>query len=133
MSSLYTLGRQGLLDGSINWLTGTQKVMLVSVAYTPNLQTDEYVAQLPPASIIARSAQLTNTTATGGVARAANVSFTSVTGAPANYLVVYQDTGNDATARLIALIDTGNGLPVTPNGGPISIAWDTGPYGIFMI
>ena len=48
-------------------------------------------------------------------------------------LILYQHTGTDATARLIAYIDTATGLPVTPNGGDITIVWDDGPNKIFKL
>jgi hypothetical protein len=35
--------------------------------------------------------------------------------------VLFVDTGNAATDALIAFIDTGTGLPVTPNGGDITV------------
>ncbi len=39
-----------------------------------------------------------------------------------------------ATAqRLIAYIDTATGMPVTPNGGDITIAWDNGANKIFKL
>ncbi len=49
-------------------------------------------------------------------------------------LVIYQHTGVDATSELIAYIDTGvTGLPVTPNGGDITVTWDSGSDKIFKI
>ena len=61
-----------------------------------------------------------------------NVTFTAVSGASVEALVIYIDTGNTATSRLVAYIDTGvTGLPVTPNGGDISITWNAS--GIFQL
>jgi hypothetical protein len=56
-----------------------------------------------------------------------------VSGASVEAIAIYQDTGNEATSRLIAYIDTATGLPVTPNGGDINLNWDTGVNKIFKL
>lgn len=63
----------------------------------------------------------------------ADVTFTAVTGATVEALVIYRkNTGANTTWRLVLYEDTGvTGLPVTPNGGNISIAWNAS--GIFLI
>lgn len=62
-----------------------------------------------------------------------NVTFTAVTGATVEALVLYRkNAGANTTWRLIAYIDTSvTGLPVTPNGGDISITWNAS--GIFTL
>ena len=35
--------------------------------------------------------------------------------------------------RLIAYIDTGTNLPITPNGGDVTVAWDSGANRIFTL
>jgi len=39
----------------------------------------------------------------------------------------------ESTSRLIAWIDTGTNLPVTPNGGDITVQWDAGANRIFKL
>lgn len=68
-----------------------------------------------------------------GVADAADVTFTAVTGASVEAIVLFKDTGVETSSRLIAYIDTATGLPVTPNGGDITIAWDNGANKIFKL
>ena len=64
-------------------------------------------------------------TFTDGVFGGANVTYTAVTGNSAEALVFYIDTGTAATSRLIQYIDSGfTGLPVTPNGGDITITFN---------
>ena len=57
---------------------------------------------------------------------AADVTISSVTGASAEELVLYKDTGTGSTSPLICQWDSGDvtGLPVTPNGGDITITWN---------
>lgn len=62
-----------------------------------------------------------------------NVTFSSVTGATVEALVIYRkNSGANTTWRLVAYIDTSvTGLPVTPNGGDITITWNAS--GIFTL
>lgn len=63
---------------------------------------------------------------------AADVTFTAVSGATVEALVIYKDTGTSGTSPLICYLDTSvTGLPVTPNGGNITITWDAA--GIFTL
>lgn len=61
------------------------------------------------------------------------MTLTAVSGSASAYIVIVRDTGADATSPLIALIDTATGLPVTPNGGDITIQWDSGANKIFKL
>ena len=68
-----------------------------------------------------------------GVADAADTTFTSVSGDTVEAIVLYKDTGDAATSPLIAYIDTATGLPLTPNGGDVTITWDNGANKIFKL
>ena len=133
-NTLYDSARQGFLEAQINWLTDTMKVLLVdSGAYTPNVSTHQFLADIPISSRIAGPVTLTSKTTTGGAADAADVTFTSVSGASIDMIVIYKDTGTEATSPLIAMIDTATGLPITPNGGDIIVTWDNGVNKIFKV
>ena len=70
---------------------------------------------------------LATKTYTNGVLDADDVVYTAVSGASAEAIVLYIDTGVAGTSRLIAFIDTGyTNLPVTPNGGNITVTWAAG-------
>lgn len=134
-NALYDLARQSFLSGSpsIDWDNDDIKCSLVrSSAYTPNLGTDQFLSSVP--TRVADSSNLTGKSVTNGVADADDFTFTAVgAGAAAQYIVIWKDTGVAATSPLIALIDTATGLPVTPNGGDITIQWDGGANKIFKL
>jgi hypothetical protein len=133
-NALYDKGRQKFLDADIDWSSDNIKAVLVDTgAYTVALSTHEFLSDIAGGARIATSANLSSKTSTAGVANAANVTFTAVTGAQSEALVLYKDTGSAATSPLIAYIDTATGLPVLPNGGDISITWDTGTNKIFKL
>lgn len=131
---LYDPGREGFLDGSIIWSTGNIKVTLVR-GYTFSA-AHKFLSDVTGAggTLVATSANLSSKTVTNGIADAADFTYTAVgAGAACNDLVCYQDSGVAGTSRLIFRIDTATGLPVTPNGGDISVAWDNGANKIFKL
>ena len=131
-SALFNPGREGFLDGTIDWDTGDIRVMLVKSTYTPDM-TDRYLSDLGAVDN-GRSASLASKTVADGIADAADTSLTATSAVACNALVIFQHTGSDATARVIAYIDTATGLPFTPGaGGTINITWDSGTNKIFKL
>lgn len=124
-NAVYPIYKQALLDGSsdIDINDGTVKVALIDTgAYTYSAAHDFYNDL---AGVIGTPQTIANTTVTNGLFDGDNVTFTAVAGNSVEALVIYIDTGNVATSRLVAYIDTGvTGLPVTPNGGDIAITWN---------
>lgn len=143
-NALYDLGREGFLAGEIDWDTAVIKAALVR-GYTPNLATHKFVSDVTGAggTLVATSSALTSKTVAAGVADAADITFTAVaSGAAIPYLLVFQSSavtgGADVATsaqRVIALIDssTGVALPITPNGGDITVQWDNGTNRIFKL
>lgn len=145
-NGLYDKGREGFLDGSIDWDTNTMKAMLVrtvagpgaggSAVYAVNLATHVSLSDVPN-NAYARVATVTlgGKTVTGGVADAADATWPAVAaGDPIGAILIFQDPGTgDANTRLIAYIDTETGLPVTPNGGDLIEQWDNGANRIFKL
>lgn len=135
-NTLYDSGREAFLDGDISWASDDIKVILVE-GYTANAATHTVLDDITGAgggTIVATSGSLTNKTSTDGVADADDVTFSEVpAGDPCDHLVIYQDTGNTSTSRLIGSIDSGTGLPLTPNGGDVTVQWDEGANKIFKL
>jgi hypothetical protein len=133
-NALYDKGREGFLDGSIDWDTDNIKAVLVDTAdYTVNLATHDNLDDIPGAARVATSGNLASKTVTNGVADAADVALSAVSGDVSEAIVLYKDTGTESTSRLIAYIDSATGLPVTPNGGDINIVFDSGANKIFKL
>ena len=134
MNQLYSKALEGFLDGSIDWDDNVIKAALIDLDdYTPDLANNQFLADIPAAARVALSDPLGNKTKANGVADADDITFPAVTGDVCEAVVVFQDTGDPATSRLIAFFDTGAGLPVTPNGGDITVAWDSGASRIFSL
>jgi hypothetical protein len=137
-NALYDKYRETALSGGINWGIGsagdTIKAVLVDTGtYTPNLATHQFLSDIAAGARIATSAALTSKAVTAGVADAADVTWPTVSGASCEAVVIYKDTGTATTSNLIAYIDSATGLPVTPNGGDITVTWDNGVNRIFKL
>ena len=132
-NNLYDFGRESFLLGDIAWDTDDIRCILIDEADdTPDIANDQDLADRLALSRVAISgASLGSQVATGGVCDAADETFSSVSGDQSESIDIYQHTGVEATSILIANIDTATGLPVTPNGGDITITWDSGASKIF--
>lgn len=134
-NALYDAARSSFLDANIDWSADNIKVSLVR-GYTANMGTHDFLDDVTGAggTLVATSANLSSKTSTAGVADAADVTYSAVTaGAACQHLIIYKDTGVASTSNLIAAIDVATGLPVTPNGGDITITWDSGANKIFKL
>ena len=123
----------------VRWLADDIKAVLVDTAlYTAVQATDEFLSDIAVGARVATSPNLTTKTVVGGTVNSDDPVFTAVSGATVEVVVVYKDTGTAATSPLIAYLDASDitGLPITPNGGDITLAWDdgTGSFdGIFRL
>jgi hypothetical protein len=136
-SGLYSKAKQDLADGNLIWRTGTSqtfKVVLVDTNdYTVNLSAHDFLDDIPAGARVA-TATIANPTNANGVCNGDDITFSAVSGDVSEALVIYRDSGNEATSPLIAYIDTvASGLPVTPNGGDITVTWDNGSSKIFAL
>ena len=133
-NTLFDNSRQMFLEAQVNWMSDTIKCILVDTgAYTVQTATHKYLSDIATSARVAGPVTLTAKSTAGGAADAADCTFTSVSGASIEAIVIYKDTGSEATSPLIAWIDTATGLPITPNGGDIIVTWDNGVNKIFRV
>lgn len=137
-NALYPKWKEALLQFTTNnnLSAGTVKVALVDTAvYTYNSADQFYDAGTGTdvqSATVGTPQTIGTKTFAAGVFDGADVTFTAVTGASVEALVIYIDTGTGTTSPLVAYIDTGvTGLPVTPNGGDITVTWNGS--GIFAL
>ena len=83
--------------------------------------------------VVGTDQRITSPTVTVGTLDGSDLTYTAVSGNSVEALVIYRkNSGANTTWRLVAYIDTSvTGLPVTPNGGDITITWNAS--GIFTI
>ena len=112
-----------LQSANSNASTGTLKAALVDTGTYTYSDSHEFVSSL--SGTVGTAQTIGNKTFTNGILDGDNLTFTGVTGNTIEALVIYIDTGNASTSRLISFQDTNvTGLPATPNGGDITITWN---------
>ena len=117
---------------NVNDATDGPFVALIDGAdYTFNTAHDFYNDAV--AGEVGTPQRIANPTCANGTFDGDNVTFTAVTGDPVEILIVYRhNSGANSTWKLVLYLDASvTGLPVTPNGGDISITWDAA--GIFTL
>lgn len=133
-NAVYPKYKEAIIGGGTNvdLLTGTVKVALVDTGTYTYSATHQFLTSLTGVVGTAQTIPATKTVTDGLFKTTGNNTFTGVSGASVEALVLYIDTGTPATSRLVAFIDTGvTGLPVTPNSGDITITWNAS--GIFQL
>ena len=132
-NAIYPLYKQALLTGdtNIDVESGTVKCALVDTGTYTYSAAHQFLSSLT--GVVGTAATLATNTVTNGVFDSAtNPTYSAVSGNTVEALVIYIDTGVAGTSRLVAYIDTGvTGLPVTPNGGDITVTWNAS--GIFAL
>lgn len=146
-NQLFGIARKKFLDGDIDLLVDDIRVVLVDTNDYTITGFEEFLSSITDAALIgengvaltsnaaitANTPSLASKDTTSGVFDAADVVLDAVTGDQAEVLLLFKWTGDEATSPLIAVYDTGTGLPITPNGGSITIAWSNGPDKIFAL
>jgi len=117
--------------------TLTIKAMFVdNLDDTAVLATDDFIddilsaARVPAiASCPALASKTIGPTVGVGVFDAADTVFTALSGDQSEQLILFEDSGVETTSDLLAMWDTATGLPLTPNGGDVTVQWSAS--GIF--
>lgn len=124
-NAVYPKFMEAVIQASANSsLSGTLKVALIDLAgYTYSAAHEFYTSA--SAAVVGTPQTIGSKTYTNGLLDGADVTFTAVSGATCEAIILFLDTGVAGTSRLVAFLDTGvTGLPVTPNGGDINITWN---------
>lgn len=134
-NGLYSKGREKFLCAEINWLDDDIKAALVDAAdYTVNLNTHEFLSDIPLIGRTAISNSLADKTITNGWAGSSSIVFENPIGDISEAFVIFKDTGDAATSPLIAYLDTNiQNLPLFLNGAKVTIIFDEAVDGIFRI
>lgn len=123
---MYDKGRENFATAQVGWVANDIRLVFVDEAtYTPNSATDATLADIASGARVAiGAASLANKTATGGVLDADDHTMNSVSGAQFESIVfVKYDSATPDNSLLLFHVDNYSGLPATPNGGNITVAF----------
>ena len=133
-SGLFDNGRNRFARGEVLWKASagsTIKAVLIDTAVTaPNLATHTTMSDLRSA-VVGTDTAVTLADPAAGVCDANDVTFSTVTGAHVEGVVIYQEvSASDANRLLLGWLEF---TAVTPNGGDIVIQWDSGANRVFKL
>jgi len=136
-NAVYNLYKQSLLAGDTNadldndTATDGPFTALVDTGTYTFSQSHQFFSSV--SGVVGTDQRITAPTVTLGTLDGGDLTYTAVTGASIEALVIYRkNSGANTTWRLVLFEDTGvTGLPVTPNGGNITVTWNAS--GIFTI
>lgn len=133
-NAIYPKAKETALAAGLNLAAGTVRAQLVDTAAYTYSAAHEFLTDLPGGARIGTAATLGSKTLTNGVFDAADATYSGLSAAPTiEAVVIYVDTSNEATSRLVAYIDTGTGLPIPAGATGGTVAWDNGASRIFAL
>lgn len=135
-SAIYRITKQAWLSGAGPDMSSetTIKAYLIDAADYTFSQAHDFIDDVPAPARVAGPVTLTTTTVdtpNPGTFDCADFTFTAVTGDQSEALIIYHDSGAEATSRVIAYIDSFTA--VIPNGGDIAFTVDSGTDRVFTL
>lgn len=115
----------GGVHGAVDWDADDIRIIAVDHADdTPNVATDQDLADITAGARVFTTTAIASVTIGSvavGTVDHADKTQSAVSGDQFESLVWYKHTGTESTSPLLLLFDTATGLPMTPNGGDITI------------
>lgn len=113
-------------DSNSDLVAGTVKVQLVDSGYAYNAAHD-FFDDVGAGTRVSTPVTLGSKTFTDGIFSAVCPDFAALSGDAVAGFVVYIDTGNEATSRLVMFIDDATVFPLTPLGLDQPLVWTPQP------
>ena len=125
MAHVYDNARQYFASGSINLNTAVIGVTLVNTTLYTFSAAHDFLNDIPVAARIATSS-LTNVAVASGRLDADNLDIASVAvNSVINAVVLFISTANSSTSPLLFIQSEGVGFPATPDGGTVTVNFES--------
>jgi hypothetical protein len=132
---IYGKAKEAFLNGLIDMSNDQIDLIFVKNTYVPSVNSDEFVSDIGIENITTTPIELTNVTNTLGVIDANDVFVNGYPGTAFTAVVIFQANTSGSDSRLIAYIDTSEGLPFSGTNEiiDITIAWSNDSNKIISI
>jgi hypothetical protein len=132
---IYGKAKEAFLNGLIDMSNDQIDIIFTKSTYIPSQSSDEFVSDLDVSNITTTPIGLSNVTNTLGIIDANDVLVSDYPGTAFNAVVIFQSNTSAQDSRLIAYIDTSEGLPFSGTNDTIdiTISWSNGPNKIISI
>lgn len=118
-NAIYNGARSLAATTGLNWTTATFKAYLVDTSVYSFDIAHDYLDDVTAGARIAGPITLAGNTVVDGACDADDIVFPAVAGPEVGAMVIFIDTGVEATSPLVCYIDEATGLPITPDGSDI--------------
>lgn len=127
----YPKGAEKLLKAQVDFEGATLKAAILPSSYTYD-PADEFVSDL--GTILGSRLTLTNKAVAGGVFDVDDLVFGAVAaGATAKAIILYKDTGSDATSPVLIYLDQIVGWPIATSGAALTAQVSSGATKLFSL
>lgn len=138
-NALYPIYKQNLLAGTAGYDLDNDTVpdgpycSLVDLGNYTYSPAHQFQSSVPAGAIVGTDQRISAPTVVNGTFDGNNLTYIAVVGNSVEALIVYRhNAGPNSTWPLVMYYDQpGGGLPVTPNGGNITVTWNSA--GIFTL
>jgi hypothetical protein len=131
---LYGKTSESFAEAQLVWESLVVWGLLVDHTYTPQVNADKFVSNIPASSIIARIGPMTSQATANGVCSGLLPTFNSlINPLPAAAVVLYINTNVDTTSQLLYYSSDGIGFPLPLQGFNYAIAFDQTLGGWFQV
>lgn len=133
-STLFPLTLAQIEAGTFDWTTGTIRAVVLPPGFAFDFYTEEYLSDIPAGVRIATSANIESREVVAGVFKGKPADFGIVSDTRfMSQVVLYRDTGNEATSQLIAHVpDEGLVGDATPGYGVRYFLYPDASFGGFF-
>ena len=124
-NAVYPKAKQLALGAGMNLTTATVKALLIDTALYTYSAAHQFLSDVPAGARVGVAATLTSKTITDGAFTAGAINVSGLSGAPSvEAVIIYVDTGLEASSYLVAYLDqASSGLPTTPGAPSIAVSW----------
>jgi hypothetical protein len=119
----------------MSWVTDSFRIKALKAGYIVDPEADDMVSDLDATQVVATSNPILGKAISRGWFYALPTAFPTLVNPAQNIgsLVVYRDTGVDATSDLVLYIDSARSLPFRFTGGTVYVVWQVGERGVFRL
>ena len=131
MKGWFGKAKREYLKGNLDWLNDDVRPLLVSSAYTPSKNVNEFMSDISGQLTGGLGDALTGKTVSdAGVVDADNGHVSAVpAGQTARWCVLVQYTGNPATSRVLIFTNQAVPLPIDTDGSDVHLIWSSAGIG----
>lgn len=142
MSNVYDKAIAKFGNGDLSWRDHEIRAVLVDINsattrgafYVVDFAAHEFLSDIPSAARVSTSAALAGKSIAAAAFDIDDPVFTAVpTGGKCGAVVFFRNTGTASTSPLISYHDQGADLPLTPNGGNLTIRVSNGVDKLFRL